>query len=390
MMRTITMGADVPLVAETLGARLAKFASSLRQAGAIRSDTVENAFANVARHRCVPLFHYGAKIINVRQDEVPSGDVLDLIYSHQALLTSTGRDGDPPSSSSAPTLMARMLEALDLRPGMHVLEIGAGTGYNAALITTTTGAPVVTVDAGASTADGADDSIRRLGLDHRVTVVHGDGYLGEPNHGRYDRIIVTCGVAGLSPHWLDQLTPGGLILAPIAHGGVHPVLAASHDHGTVCATATLWADFMPAAGPLRPVELVGHDPAEHVPSAPVTRIPDASPARTTAAYNDLWFFLAARDPRITRAYMDDTIDPANGACALHTRRHGTAWVHADGTMTTTHQPTAADELRALIHEWTATGRPALTEFTAVLNPADTDLELWTPSRWLTANATRQA
>lgn len=200
--------------------------------------------------------------------------------------------------------MAWMLAALNLCPGMRVLEIGAGTGYNAALITTITKAPVVTVDAGATTAQGAAESIRWLGLDHHVTVLHGDGYFGEPNSAPYDRIIVTCGVAGLSPYWLDQL-------APIAHGGVHPVLAATNHDGTVRARAALWADFMSAAGPLRPAELVGHDPADYVPSAPVTRIPDISPACTTATYNDLWFFLATRDSRITRAYMDDdTVDTA--------------------------------------------------------------------------------
>jgi protein-L-isoaspartate(D-aspartate) O-methyltransferase len=288
-------------VPETLGARLAEFASSLRNVGAIQSDAVEHAFASVARHRCVPQFRYGPKTITVPQNEQPGSEVLDIIYFHQSLLTSTGQDGDPPSSSSAPTLMARMLEALNLCPGMRVLEIGAGTGYNAALITTITKAPVVTVDAGATTAQGAAESIRWLGLDHQVTVLPGDGYLGEPNSAPYDRIIVTCGVAGLSPHWLDQLAPGGLILAPIAHGGVHPVLAATN--------------------------------------------------RTTATYNDLWFFLATRDSRITRAYMDDdTVDTTKGSCALRTPRRGTAWVHTDGSITAAGEPTVADELRSLIHE----------------------------------------
>jgi protein-L-isoaspartate(D-aspartate) O-methyltransferase len=367
-------------VPETLQTRLAKFAASLREAGAIRSDAVEDAFATVARHRCMPQFRYGPKTITVTQDELPGSEILDLVYSHASLLTSTGQDGGPPSSSSAPTLMARMLEALDLHPGLRVLEIGAGTGYNAALITTITGAPVVTVDAGVATTQGAAASIRRLGLDHQVTIVHGDGYLGEPSEAPYDRVIVTCGVAGLSPHWLDQLAPGGLILTPVAHGGVHPILAATSD-GAVSANAVLWADFMPAAGPLRPDGLVGHDPADYVPSAPVTRFPDASPARTTADYNDMWFFLASRDSRITRAYMhDDTVDTTTGACALRTPR-GTAWVHDDGSITVTGQLVVADELRALIDDWVSAGQPALTQCTATFAPTNTDQPLWAPSQW---------
>jgi protein-L-isoaspartate(D-aspartate) O-methyltransferase len=273
-----------------------------------------------------------------------------------------------------------MLEALDLRPGMRVLEIGAGTGYNAALVTTITGAPVVSVDAGASTAQGAAESIHRLGLGHQVSVVHGDGYLGELSGAPFDRVIVTCGVAGLSPHWLDQLAPGGVIIAPVAHGGVHPILATTDD-GTVSANAVLWADFMPAAGPLRPADLVGHDPADYLPPASVTRIPDVSPARAAADYNDLWFFLASRDSRITRAYLDDdAVDTTTGACALHTP-HGTAWVHDDGSITATGEPTVADELRTLVQEWASVGRPALTQFTATFASTGTDRPLWTPRQW---------
>lgn len=96
---------------ETLEIRLAEFAASLRDAGALRSEAVGRTFATVARHRCVPQFRYGPKTITVPQDQQPAREILDLFYSHQSLLTSTGQDGGPPSSSSAPTLMARMLEA---------------------------------------------------------------------------------------------------------------------------------------------------------------------------------------------------------------------------------------------------------------------------------------
>ncbi len=368
---------------ETLDMRLAAFAASLREVGAIRSEPIERAFATVQRHRCLCRFHYGPKTITVPQDQPPSTEILDLIYSHQSLLTSTGDETGLPSSSSAPTLMARMLEALDLQPGMRVLEIGAGTGYNAALITTVTGAPVVTVDAGADTVRNAAESVHRLGLDGQVTVCHGDGYFGQPCCTPYDRIIVTCGVAGLSPHWLDQLAPRGLVIAPIAHGGIHPILAATRDQDTVRAKAVLWADFMPATGPLRPAELVGHDPADYVPPAAVTRVPDAGPARTTAAYNDLWFFLATRDSRITRAYLaDGTTDPTLGACALHAPARGTAWVQTDGSITTVGEPGVATELLALLQTWETLGCPSLTRHMCTFDQAgQPETPLWIPQDW---------
>lgn len=278
--------------------------------------------------------------------------------------------------------MARMLEALDLQPGMSALEVGTGTGYNTALIATITGGSEVTVDADADTAQAAAGSVRRLGLDNQVTVRHGDGYLGHPSEAPYDRLIVTCGVAGLSPHWLEQLAPGGVILAPIAHGGVHPILAADHD-GTVSANSVLCADFMSADGPLRPAELVGHNPADYLPSTEVTPIPDVHPARTTSAYNDLWFFLAIQDSRITRAYMDDdTIDVSKGACALHVPSVGTAWVHNDGSITVTGDPAVADELQTLIRAWEVAGQPSLTQFTSTFDQTGAPgAQLWTPHRW---------
>src|SRR6184192_917432 len=72
-------------------------AGSLREVGAIRSDAVERAFATVLRHRCVPRFRHGAETIVVPVDEPPCDEVLDIVYSHRSLVTSTGflatRDG---------------------------------------------------------------------------------------------------------------------------------------------------------------------------------------------------------------------------------------------------------------------------------------------------------
>lgn len=167
---------------------------------------------------------------------------------------------------------------------------------------------------------------------------------------------------------------------------VHPILAAATDQRNVPGTVALWADFMPAAGPLRPAELVGHNPADYLPVAPLTRIPDASPAHTTAAYNDLWFFLATRESRITRAYLDgDSIDPDKGACALHVPPRGTAWVQTDGTVAAIGDSAVADALRTLINEWDGLDQPTLTQFTCTFGQIGTpSAALWTPHQWVRA------
>ncbi len=346
--------------------RLTAYADSIRTAGAIHTHAVHAAFATVPRHRFLPHFRYRADEYVLDTNEEPSSEVLDIVYANNALLTHTGHDGDPTSSSSAPSIMAKMLEALDLRPGLRTLEIGTGTGYNAALIHHITGASVVTLEAGLNAATEATTAVHALGLDDQVHVIHGDGYAGYPDGAPYDRIIVTCGIAGIPPQWLDQLAPEALIIAPVAHAGVHPILAAQRDHetSTLGGRALLWGDFMPAAGHLRPTELFHHDPTHDIPTTDARHVPDTGPALDPTQYHDLWCHLGARDPRITRAYPDtDAFDLALGVCALVDPDAGTAWIHTDGTMTIAGCPEIGDHLSALVQQWDAAARPSVSEWT---------------------------
>jgi protein-L-isoaspartate(D-aspartate) O-methyltransferase len=343
-----------------LAGRLAAYATSLCESGAIRRRSVEAAFATVPRHRFVPRFQFRGDEYVLDTDREPPAEILDIIYANNSLLTHTGSGGDPPSSSSAPSVMAKMIEALDLRPGLRVLEIGAGTGYNAALIHAITGTDVVSVEAGRYTAAEATENIRTLGLDDQVQIVHGDGYAGCRDRCPFDRIIVTCGIAGIPPLWLDQLATGARIVAPVAHAGVHPILAADwQPPGELSGRALLWGDFMSAAGPLRPASLFAHDPAEDIPAANARTIPGTGPALTLSQYHDLWCYLGTRDRRITRAYPDaDVFDLTLGACALVDPTVGTAWIHRDGSLTITGEHKLGDHLATLTQQWNDGGRPA--------------------------------
>jgi protein-L-isoaspartate(D-aspartate) O-methyltransferase len=164
--------------ADPVRARLVGYAAALRAQGAVRSEAVERAFASVRRDCCVIGFHTPDGVVEVPQDTVPLAEVLDRVYSDQALITHFDERGAPAGSSSQPALVAQMLEALELAPGMRVLEVGAGTGYNAALLATITAAPMVTMDTNQRVVEEARAALHRLGLDGRVTVVHGDGYDG--------------------------------------------------------------------------------------------------------------------------------------------------------------------------------------------------------------------
>ena len=344
--------------ADPVRERLAGYAAALHAKGAIRSQAVQRAFATVRRDRCVTSFHTPDGVVAVPQEAAPPAEVLDRIYGDQALITHFDERGAPCSSSSQPTLVAQMLEALELTPGMRVLEVGAGTGYNAALVATVTAAPVVTMDTNQRVVAEAQAALRRLGLHRQVRVVRGDGYHGWPTAGPYDRIIVTCGCVGLSPRWPAQLAPGGLVLVPVAHGGVHPIVAAWADGPAVAGRMALGADFMEATGPLG-----RHHPAvpDAVPAgAGLSSHPQVGPLLDWDGYAALWCFLAARNRRITRAAMlAEGIDPMQGMCALHDPERGIAWIQMDGSVHVAGAPALLEETVRLLREWDTLGRPPI-------------------------------
>ncbi|MGH3941482.1 MAG: methyltransferase domain-containing protein [Pseudonocardiaceae bacterium] len=122
------------------------------------------------------------------------------------------------SSSTKPTLMARMLVDLHADPGHRVLEIGTGTGYHAALLCHRLG------DQGVSSIDIhpalVDDARARLAsLGHHPQLACLDGAHGWTEHAPYDRVIATCGTFTIPYSWIVQTRPGGLILAEVLAGG---------------------------------------------------------------------------------------------------------------------------------------------------------------------------
>src|ERR1700744_1103137 len=157
----------------------------------------------------------------------------EVAYRDDAIVTRRGPDGQPTSSSSQPTIMAIMLDQLGLEPGHRVLEIGAGTGYNAALMKYLIGpsGTVVTVDLNQDVAREAAAHLAAAGYPE-VTVVAADGAAGHPSGAPYDRVIATVGVSDLAPAWLDQLGPGGRIVVPLDLRGSQRSIAFERADGT--------------------------------------------------------------------------------------------------------------------------------------------------------------
>jgi protein-L-isoaspartate(D-aspartate) O-methyltransferase len=123
-------------------------------------------------------------------------------------------------------MMALMLDQLGLEPGQRVLEIGAGTGYNAALIShlVSPGGEVVSIDIDLDLVQRARENLARAGYPE-VNAECVDGAAGFAARGPYDRIIATVGVWDLAPAWLEQLAPGGRLVVPLDLGGVQRSVA---------------------------------------------------------------------------------------------------------------------------------------------------------------------
>ncbi len=165
----------------------------------IRSPQVEAAFRAVPRHLFLP------------------GLPLEEVYADRVILTKQADDGHWLSSSSQPGIMAVMLEQLDLVPGHKVLEIGAGTGYNAALMAHMVGqaGQVVTLDIEQDLVTAARQHLAAAGFE-RAQAVCADGGYGYPAVAPYDRVILSVGSSDIMPAWIEQMQPHGRLVLPLA------------------------------------------------------------------------------------------------------------------------------------------------------------------------------
>ncbi len=199
--------------------------------GTVHRGPVERAFRRVPRHIFLP-------------------DVdLDLAYRDTSIPTKL-QAGEVISSCSQPAIMAIMLEQLAVRKGQRVLEVGAGTGYNAALLAELVGKPgeVTSIDLDADTVERARLALCRAGSDRvRVEQADGDAGFGEP--ASYDRIIASVGMGDIPLALWLQLKPGGRLVMPLSMRGVMKSVAFRKDRrGRLTSTAISPAMFMPFRG----------------------------------------------------------------------------------------------------------------------------------------------
>jgi protein-L-isoaspartate(D-aspartate) O-methyltransferase len=204
----------------------------LRGRATVPGGPVEAAFRAVPRHLFLP------------------GVPLEKAYADGTVVTKRDEDGLVISTASQPAIMAVMLEQLQVEPGHRVLEIGAGTGYNAGLLGVLAGdgGRVTAIDVDEDIVAGARAGLAAAGIQN-VQVVLGDGALGWAQDAPYDRVIATVGVWDLPPAWLEQLAPGGRLVVPLRlRGGVSRSVAFERDGDCWRSRSSTMCGFIPLRG----------------------------------------------------------------------------------------------------------------------------------------------
>jgi protein-L-isoaspartate(D-aspartate) O-methyltransferase len=211
-----------------------KLADELMGMSLLQAAAVETAFRAVPRHLFVP------------------GVPLEKAYTNTWIGTKSTDGGGWISSSSSPDIMAIMLEQLVLEPGHRVLEIGAGTGYNAALIAHIVGPSghVATLDIDEDIVAGAREHLAAAGVEN-VQAVCSDGGFGFAEAAPFDRIILSVGSGDITSAWREQLRPGGRIVLPLwleRYGSLQASVAFEKRETHLASVSLKHAGFMPLRG----------------------------------------------------------------------------------------------------------------------------------------------
>ena len=162
----------------------------------------------------------------------------DTAYGDHAMPIACGQ------TISQPYVVAYMTEQLGMTSEHRVLEVGTGSGYQAAILSQLAG-QVFTVERYRTLADSARNVLAELGYDN-VTVIAGDGLKGVPEHAPYDRIIITAAAEAVPQALVDELAVGGVMVLPLgAHDGPQRLVKLTRGEQGATQEDLIWVRFVP-------------------------------------------------------------------------------------------------------------------------------------------------
>jgi methyltransferase of ATP-grasp peptide maturase system len=378
----MSVRADVEGTAARLRGRMVR---ALVRGRALSDPAWREAFLRVPRHAFLPRYFQQK---SGRWAAVDTGDEnwLTQIYADRVLVTQLDGDGSrwetaralgpvtgaPTCSSSMPTIMAVMLEALLVKENQRTLEIGTGTGYNAALLCVRLGADLVsTIDIDDTLAAPAAQHLSECGLHPTCAVM--DGANGYPAGAPYDRVLCTCAVPRIPLAWLEQTKPGGIVVTTLSRplgAGLVRITAGEGPTGT----GRVLADdgrFMPLRAPdTQQVTWPAQD------ASGSTRQTDLSAGviRPTSPFE---FYTGLGLPEV------HTAGAAHNSVLL-AHPDGSWARHDEDTVTQGGPRRLWDEIEAAYQDWLALGQPRRPRFGITVTPEAQ--EIWldepdSPHRW---------
>ncbi|MCK5242494.1 protein-L-isoaspartate(D-aspartate) O-methyltransferase [bacterium] len=192
----------------------------------VNSPTVLEAMRRVERHLFVPMAERS------------------FAYCDSALPIQQGQ------TISQPYIVGLMTELLQVQPGDKILEVGTGSGYQAAVLAQM-GAQVFTLEIVEPLADIARATLQGLGYAEQVMVKAGDGFMGWPEHGPFDGIIITCAIHKVPPPLIEQLKPTGRIVLPLGQTLEYQTLTVvtKSESGQLTFRNVIGVVFVPMTGP---------------------------------------------------------------------------------------------------------------------------------------------
>ncbi|HEV7977878.1 ATP-grasp peptide maturase system methyltransferase [Amycolatopsis sp.] len=354
----------------------------LRDEGALTDPRWIDAFLRVPRHPFLPRFFLPEGDGWVAMSSEDHG-WLKRVYSTNVLVTQLDDDqdrweaarfdgplpGTPTSSSSMPSIMAVMLEELQVSDGQTVLEIGTGTGYNAALLCQRVGDQnVSTVDIDPALVEPAKAALAECGFKPACAVA--DGAQGFPSRAPFDRVLCTCAVSTIPLAWLEQTVPGGLIVTTLNRPIGAGLLRIVAGKGATGQGRVLGRDgrFMPLrADRLSSPSLLLAKHASESGSTSRTKLPLNAVLSTSSRFE---FFAGLELPNVV-AYGDHLLHE-DGSWTRHRTIDGEHFVEQGGPRR------LWDDVERAHGEWIALGQPSRDRFGITVTPESQHFWLDTP------------